>query len=436
MMKPRIRRLLFDLLDTLPSLPASLLSEMFIRLQHGYFIQEIQYLAREYPVKKISSVGDAAPPENILVVRLDAIGDIVWTTPFFEYLRKTFPEAKIDLIVRPVAATVLQNCPFVNHVYVYDSKINCVEHKDDFEKMREKAHIYMDNLLRKNGEKYDWVFMPREILFGGGMSNLYLAAFSHAPVRIGRSYGTNVLEKTRCKYLESFFSHLVKLNEPKNEVLQILEEIEWLNPVKKEDIHTHLWLTEREREKARTTLAEYKNNHAIIAAVGLQGSSKNRSWLFSNFVEVFKNLNQVASRPVYYLLLDGKPLPPAEKEQLAALSNVIDMTGKTDLREGMSLISESAVYFGVGTGLMHIAAAFGKPVVELSVHFRDGRPMDSDSSILVGAWGVPNIVLEPPSGLDDCVGWCSASFSHCINQIHPDQAIEALQKILGHQQDD
>ena len=429
-MKSKIRRLLFDTLDTLPPTPARFLSKLLIELQYGYFIKEIMYLTQKYPAKKVSSMKGIESPQNILVVRLDAIGDIVWTTPFFEYLRKAFPKANIDLIVRPVAAIVLQNCPYVNNIYTYDSKINCVEQEKDLKVMREKAYIYMQNLQKTNKAKYDCVFMPREVFLGGGISNLYLAAFSQAPIRIGRSYGTNILEKTRSEYIKPFFTYFTEMTIPQNEVLQILEELNWLN-IEKKDIHTQLWLTDQERENAHDFLDDYKEeNNAIIVAVALQGSSKNRSWMFSNYIEVFKKLNKYSSRPIYYLLLDAAPLSASQKRQLNSLSNVIDMTGKTSLREGIALISESAVYFGVGTGLMHIAAAFRKPVVELSVHFKNGRPMDSDSSILVGPWGVPNIVLEPPSGIDGCVGWCTASFSHCINQIYPDQAVDALQKIF------
>lgn len=38
---------------------------------------------------------------KILIIRLDEIGDVVMTTPFIRELRRNFPKAEINLIVKP-----------------------------------------------------------------------------------------------------------------------------------------------------------------------------------------------------------------------------------------------------------------------------------------------------------------------------------------------
>ena len=50
-------------------------------------------------------------PENILVVRLDEIGDMVMCTPFLRALRQRLPEAWITLVVKPRRAAAVCGVP-------------------------------------------------------------------------------------------------------------------------------------------------------------------------------------------------------------------------------------------------------------------------------------------------------------------------------------
>ncbi len=41
-------------------------------------------------------------PEKILIIRLSSIGDILLSTPFIRQVRRTFPNAQIDFIVKDI----------------------------------------------------------------------------------------------------------------------------------------------------------------------------------------------------------------------------------------------------------------------------------------------------------------------------------------------
>lgn len=60
--------------------------------------------------------------ENILIVRLDVIGDMVLTSGFIRELRKNFPNANITLIVSPLVYPIVELCPYVNEVLTFDIK--------------------------------------------------------------------------------------------------------------------------------------------------------------------------------------------------------------------------------------------------------------------------------------------------------------------------
>lgn len=77
--------------------------------------------------------------ENILIVRLDAIGDFILTTGVIREVRKNFPKAQITLVVSLLVYPVAEFCPYVNEILHFNGKID------------QKIIMEMDNfLLTKN----------------------------------------------------------------------------------------------------------------------------------------------------------------------------------------------------------------------------------------------------------------------------------------------
>lgn len=419
-----IRRSFFDLIEIMPTLPAKKISQIIVYLQSRVFISEIKKLIQESPCERSVNKSNI---ENILIIRLDAIGDIVWTTPFIHSLRDNYPLARIDMVVRPIAKTVLENCPYLDHIYTYDCPLGEADRQESIAKKKERAQNYM---LQINKTRYDIVFLPREIFLGNSFDNLLLAAYSTCKHRIGRTYATNYLESVRADIIKDFFSEISLMTSPEHEAIQILREITLLG---KKYTHSkmELWLSKDEKEY----LTSWKKEHCIdqndiLIGVGLEGSSPNRSWKLENYIKVFESLQMIDGRYIRFILLGTKDLPQKHIESLMRQKHVINMSGKTTLRQVISILSGIDIYLGSDTGIMHVSAAFNKPIVEISAHFKDGRIMDSGSATLVGPWGVKNIVLEPESGLDGCIGWCTHNRSYCINQIHSSDVRKALEHMI------
>ena len=60
-----------------------------------------------------------ASPEKILIIRLSAIGDILLATPLIRALRASFPNARLDFVVKARFAEVLRHHPAIADVYVF-----------------------------------------------------------------------------------------------------------------------------------------------------------------------------------------------------------------------------------------------------------------------------------------------------------------------------
>ena len=61
-----------------------------------------------------------APDAHILVVKLAGIGDLLLATPALRALRESYPHARIDLLVTPDSAGLLNNWDAINNSIVLD----------------------------------------------------------------------------------------------------------------------------------------------------------------------------------------------------------------------------------------------------------------------------------------------------------------------------
>ena len=121
--------------------------------------------------------------ENILVIRLDEIGDNVLTSGFLRELRRNCPRAHITLVANYVVAPLYELCPYVNEVLAFS-----VVQITNFAMRFEKAVAFCQEFLWKR--HYDRCFLPRWDM--DGYFATFLAYLSGARERIG--YSASVYE--------------------------------------------------------------------------------------------------------------------------------------------------------------------------------------------------------------------------------------------------
>lgn len=62
-------------------------------------------------------------PTRILIIRMDLIGDLVLSLPIVRILKRTYPEAEIDILALPSSAKVIASDPDVHTIIPYDPNI-------------------------------------------------------------------------------------------------------------------------------------------------------------------------------------------------------------------------------------------------------------------------------------------------------------------------
>ena len=138
---------------------------------------------------------------NKIIIRLDEIGDVIMTIPFIRELRRNFPNAEITLIVKPQTYNLVELCPYVDKVLIFNKFFG----KFAFFVNIIKSYNFSKNFLIK--KNFDLVIVPRYDVDIYCAS--YLAFFSRAKIRVAYSEYVTSMKKTENKGYNRFFTHII-----------------------------------------------------------------------------------------------------------------------------------------------------------------------------------------------------------------------------------
>jgi heptosyltransferase I len=276
-----------------------------------------------------------AAPRSIAVLRMSALGDVVMTLPLLRTLQKAFPRTKIHWIVSRPFDTIVQGISGIELI-VIDKPRGPLSYWRLFRQMQ--------------AYDFDWLLVPQASM----RANLVTAV-----TRAKRKIGFGALHS---RDLQRYFVNETVPAEPEHLIDSFLQfatyvgarehVLDWDLPLRPEE---HAW--------ARTQLEECTG---IKLAVVLAASKPERNWPVERYCET---LERVAARWPLSVVLIGGP-GAAERALAGALHQglripVLDMVGRTDLRQLAALLGQVDALLAPDTGPLHIAQAMKKPVVGL-----------------------------------------------------------------------
>ncbi len=128
-----------------------------------------------------------------------------------------------------------------------------------------------------------------------------------------------------------------------------------------------LFVNERDIEKVVAILNRFElgeqNSYAVVA---FQAVAASRRWGQQKYIGAIK---QIITRFNLKVVLTGSKEEAACGDEIAAAAGtreVINLAGKTTLRETLALVSRARFFLGNDSGPAHLAAAVGTPLVVLS----------------------------------------------------------------------
>jgi len=276
---------------------------------------------------------------NILVVSANWIGDCIFSAPVFAALKEYFPQARIVCMGVARVREVLESIPFIDEVMVYDEE---GAHRSFWAKWKFARSL--------GSRKFDLAFLLRP-----SYSRALLLAAAAIPVRIGYA------KKGKGRFLTRIVSEQEGLLHRSDHYLRILEEAGI--PVNRRQCVLRVGENESERVKVllREKGIEPKENFIVLNP---GGNWDLKRWPLERYIKLAQALLQQNRKVV---------LTGAEKDtglagrihQEAQHEHLIDLSGKTSLKELMALLQKAKLVVSGDSGPLHMASSVGTPVVAL-----------------------------------------------------------------------
>ena len=404
----------------------------------GIFINDLeQKLFSKYFIRN-KEYNNYNEVKNILIVRLDGIGDYILTTGFIREISKNFPNAKITLVVSPSVYDLAKTNKYVNEIYVFEGSSNNRLVQFTFVEL---LQFCLENLWFKDGElrQFDYAFSPQcgsDVFIA-----LLLIYLSGAVERIGfgsRPYTALLMDlntitpEEKEELIPNYWLDSFVLTNPiiitKNEDHEVDKYNYIIKVLGLKIFNTDLELTVLDEDIQKVQKYLIKNKEKIVVGIG---SSQE---VAKYDIKLLNKALQLIGEDKKYIFIGG--VNDIEQMQYVTIPH-INLVGQLSLREIAALISQCNLYIGNDTGLMHIAAVFKVPIIELSREAKEktySLPHVYSSIYRFHPWQCKYIVLQPDFALDQCkeairYGGCNADKAHCINQITPEEITEAYIKI-------
>ncbi|MBI3754359.1 MAG: lipopolysaccharide heptosyltransferase II [Deltaproteobacteria bacterium] len=277
---------------------------------------------------------------KILIIKLSSIGDVVHTLPALYALKSAYPYAKIDWLVEEEPGNILIGHPLLNEVFVIKKRGWLRDFKRTYriaKKLRARSYdIVLDfQGLVKSGI---WV------LLSGGKR------------RVG-------FDKSRELSWIFLNERLPAYNPDTHAVDRYLVLARYLGG-KGDKVDFPIPISENEKKKVAGFLKANDIWEGMpFVVINPAARWETKLWEIKKFADFCNGLMDRFSCKV---VMVGASYNEQNKD-IASLTNnrVIDLTGKTTLKELAYLMRLSAAVITVDSGPMHIAAAVNVPVVAL-----------------------------------------------------------------------
>ena len=282
-------------------------------------------------------------PRRILIIKPSALGDIVLALPALSALKRSFPEARISWLVRPEFAPLLERHPYISDIILFDRKqlSKWWYNGESFKSFR--------TLIKqlKTGQ-FDLV-----VDFQGLFRTGFFSWVTGCKKRFGMAgarelahlfYTDKISQDASCVHLVDYYLKMaVAAGAKQGEAeFKLLQDAGTAGRIDK-------------LLKSQGVNGEY----AVIVPGAAQA---NKRWPIERFAEL---ASKIGERFGLSIVATGSQ---GEREYIEAIqtggkTRVINLAGKTAVRELIPLMKNASLVVSNDTGPGHIAAAMGVPIV-------------------------------------------------------------------------
>ena len=357
--------------------------------------------------------------KRILVVNPFGIGDVIFSTPLIEILKKEYPDSFIGYVCNKRVSEVLATNPCIDKIFVYE--------KDSFRDAWSESKItFVKKMLSfLNTIKSEKFGISIDLSLG------YQYSMFLKLIGIKRRVGFNY--RNRGKFLTDKIT--IKGFDKKHGVDYYLDMTRFLNiDINKYEIRPRVYTDEKSKKVADEVLKDNNvtDKDLLIGLISGCGASwgmdaEYRRWDKKKFANLADEL--ITRHGAKIILLGDKKETEICKDVQASMKNeVINYCGKTSIGEFIALISKCRLIITNDGGPLHMAVGLGTPAMAIfgPVDEKIYGPYPSDSQYVVIA--KKNLACRP----------CYVKFKYkrcedrrCLDSITVEEVLKASEKILN-----
>ncbi len=277
---------------------------------------------------------------RILLLRTDRIGDVVLTTPVVSILRNYFPGVQMTFMANSYTKPLLACHRHINHIICYDPK---GKHKGLL------GHFKLAKEIKKANFDAAIFFYPRPWL-------ALVVRLASIPLRIGHGY----------RWYSFLFNRRIFEHRKSGHKHELIHNLSLLKPLIGDaatDIRFEFDIPEnvlQKRENLFKTKGVRENNY-IILHPGNGGSAPNLSLTQYQFI-----VRHLLKKTKLQIILTGAGEESSFVNEIIEpfkSLNLFNLAGKLTMQMLMAVIADARIFIATSTGPLHIANAFGIPII-------------------------------------------------------------------------
>ena len=337
--------------------------------------------------------------KNILVVNVNWLGDVIFSSPVFKALKESYPQARISCLAAPRVQEILESFPEIDDIIVYDEDRT---HRAPWAKWR----LICD--LRRR--KFDIAFLLHRSL-----TRALLVFFAGIRERVG------VDTKGRGAFLTQKVSELSGIVHRSDHYLRVIESF----GIKVNSRATFVSVSAQHDEEIQNILKNVgvaREDFLVIIHPG--GNWDLKQWSVQNFALLMDRLN---TKFKIKIIISGsqKDMILAQNISSRLKTAVIVLAGQTNLKQLMAMMKRARVVISADSGPLHLASSVGTATIGLFGPTRcevtgprgSGRVINLQKE--VGCNRAPCYHLRCPDNI-------------CMQAVSVEDVIDAFERISTH----